>query len=84
MENHKKSLLERKESIINDLGKSLEGYMKNLPESPLLLPVKTKIYIECKKMTIDHISLMLTDPGQKLYDIVINYYKNLGKKILES
>jgi len=82
MEKHKIYLLQKKENVIKDLEVSLDKYMKNLPESPLLLPIQTKIYVEAKNVTIDHVSLMLTDPGQKLYDILINYFNNLGTKIL--
>jgi hypothetical protein len=80
MEKHKIFLLNKKENIIKDLEVSLDKYMKNLPESPLLLPVKTKIYIESRNITIDHVMLMLTDPGQKLYDLLNNYFNSLGKK----
>ena len=77
MEKHKSYLLQKKENVIKDLALSLDKYMKNLPESPLLLPVKTKIFVEAKNVTIDHVSLMLTDSGQKLYDILKNYFNSL-------
>ena len=78
MEKHKTYLLVKKENVIKELATSLDNYMKNLPESPLLLPVKTKIFVESKNITIEHVSLMLTDSGQKLYDIINNYFNGLG------
>lgn len=80
LEEQKTVLLKRKAMVIKDLEDSLDKYMKNLPESPLLLPIKTKIFIEDKNITIEHVSLMLTDPGSKLYDILTNYFIGKGNR----
>lgn len=66
---------------MKDLESSLEKYMLNLPESPLLLSVKTKIFIERKNITIDHITFSPIDATDKIYDIVRNYFTNLGDEI---
>jgi hypothetical protein len=70
----------RKDSIIKELELSLDKYMKNLPESPLVLPIKVKIFVEKKNIIIDHVNLMPTDPISKLYDILNNYFTSIGKK----
>lgn len=57
--------------------------MKNLPESPISLPIKTKIIFEKRNLIIDHIIVMSTDSGSKLYEFITNYYKNLGDEIKE-
>lgn len=69
--------------LVKDLESSLEQYMKKLPESPLSLPIKTKIIIIDKKVTIDHIMILPTDNTIKLYEIVFNYFKNLGDEIVK-
>lgn len=68
-------------NLIKDLESSLDKYMKNLPESPLLLPIKTKIYIERKNVTVDHLAFNPTDSTDKLYDVVVKYFTNLGDEI---
>ena len=68
---------------IRDLEFSLDKYMKNLPESPLSLPIKTKIIFEKRNVLIDHIIVMPTDNGAKFYDFIFNYFKNLGDEITE-
>jgi hypothetical protein len=81
LQDEKKKLEENHNNLMKDLENSLEKYMKNLPESPLLLSVKTKILIERKNITIDHISFSPTDTTDKLYEIVKNYFINLGDEI---
>jgi hypothetical protein len=56
--------------------------MKNLPESPLSLPIKTKLVITKKNYTIDHIMLNPTDPIYKLNEYVVNYFTNLNDEIV--
>jgi hypothetical protein len=57
--------------------------MKTLPESPLLLPIKTKVFIEKKNAYIDHILLNPTESTDKLYEIVKNYLSNLQDEITD-
>jgi hypothetical protein len=57
--------------------------MKTLPESPLLLPIKTRIYIEKKNAYIDHIMLSPTDSTDKLFDLLKNYFNNLNDEITD-
>ncbi len=70
------------QGLIKDLESSLEKYMKGLPESPLVLPVKTKIIIDRKNVNIDHLSFYPADSTDKLYEIVKNYFINLGDEIV--
>ena len=78
-----KKIEERYENNIKDLEFSLEKYMKNLPESPISLPIKTKIIFEKRNLVINNIIVMPTDNGSKLYDFIINYYKNLNDEVKE-
>src|SRR5690606_12020079 len=50
--------------------------------SPLTLPVKTKIIIPKLNHTIDHIMINPTENISKLYDLVDNYFINLGDEIV--
>lgn len=56
--------------------------MKNLPKSPLLLPIKTKLEITSKNITIDNIVLYPTDNASKLYDIVDSYFKGKNNEVI--
>lgn len=55
--------------------------MQNLPSSPLLLQIKTKILIEKKNVTLDHLAFNPSDNTDKLYEIVKNYFLNIGDEI---
>jgi hypothetical protein len=68
-------------NLIKDIKNSLENYLKVLPESPLSLPVKTKIMLKRKNVVIDHLSFYPSDYTDKLYDIVKNYFSNIGDEI---
>ncbi len=68
-------------NLINDLQVSLEKCLKALPESPLSLPVKTKIILKRKNIIIDHLSFSPYDDTDKLYEIVMNYFLNIGDEI---
>jgi len=57
--------------------------MKKLPESPLSLPIKTKISFPKRNVLIDNLILMPTDNCTKLYDFLINYFKNKNDEIVE-
>jgi hypothetical protein len=78
-----KAIEEKYNSCQKDLEFSLEKYMKNLPESPISLPIKTKIIFERRNVLIDHIIVMPTDNGSKFYDFLTNYFKNLSDEIVE-
>jgi hypothetical protein len=69
-------------NTIKELEESLDKYMKNLPESPLSLPIKTKLVIVRKNHTIDHVMLHPTDNLNKLNDLVNNYFTNIGDEIV--
>ena len=67
--------------LIKDIEKSLEDVMKNLPESPLLLPIKLKIYVEKKNFIIDNLLFNPTDSIEKLYEVVSRFLINKGDEI---
>ena len=67
--------------LIQDIGESLDSFMKTLPESPLSLPIKTKIYIERKNFTIENLLFNPTDSVDKLLEIVKSYFLNKGDEI---
>lgn len=83
LESQKKAIEERHKIYIKDLETSLENYMQKLPESPITLPIKTKIIFEKRKVLIDHIMVMPTDSGEKFYEFFTNYFKNIADEITD-
>jgi hypothetical protein len=69
-------------TVVKELEASLDKYMKNLPETPLSLPIKTKLVIVKKNHTIDHLMLSPTDTFGKLNDMITNYFTNLNDEII--
>lgn len=62
---------------------SLKDYLKELPETPLSLSIKTKIIVEgSRKQEIHNVMLSRTDKISKLYGIVSQFYKGLGDPVL--
>jgi hypothetical protein len=57
--------------------------LKNLPATPISLPIKTKLIIDSRNISLDHIIIMPTDNGAKLYEFLFNYFKNLGDDVVE-
>jgi hypothetical protein len=51
--------------------------MNNLSESPLSLPINSKIFIQ-----IDHLIFLPTDKKSKLLDITKNYFIGLGDELV--
>jgi hypothetical protein len=67
--------------LIQDIRDSLDSVMKTLPESPLSLPIKTKICIERQNFTIENLLFYPTDSVDKLLEIVKSYFSNKGDEI---
>jgi hypothetical protein len=81
LELEKNLINERHTLLIRNLEISLDKYMKNLPDSPLIMPIKTKIFIEKKNIIIDHLNFNAADNTDKLFEIVKNYFTTLGDEI---
>lgn len=74
---------ERYNKIKNTIFNSLQDYLKNLPQTPLTLPILTSITvnIDFKKHVIQNVQLKRTDKISRLYDIVQEYFKNLNDPV---
>lgn len=79
----KEEINEKNKILTTELSNSLDSYLQNLPESPLLLPIKIKILIEKKNFVVDHVMVMNNDNTNKLYDIVTGHFSTIGDPIID-
>jgi hypothetical protein len=68
-------------NLIKSLETQLASFLKNLPENPLSLPIKTKIVIDNKNLVIENLTFSQCDSTTRLFEIVKAFFTNLGDEI---
>lgn len=62
---------------------SLKLYLKQIPDSPFVLPIKTKIIIEKTNTVIPNVTIMRHESVEDLYKLVKLYFTNIGNPIAD-